>query len=272
MSSIGLALGSGGARGLAHIPILEEFDRAGVKPSAIAGTSIGAIIGAMYAAGRSGEFIREFASTHIPGSEESLLDVLKKLKSSVITGAFAFNFGRGSIFKDAKLDEFFTEAFGVTTFEELQIPLKVVAGDFWERSEVVFESGDLISAVRASMAIPGLFQPVERDGRVLVDGVVVNPLPFDLLRASCDRIVAVNVQGSKSAPEKSIPRTIDTVLGAFEIMESSLVAARLRAGEPDLRLNPQAQNVRVLEFHKASEIYRAGEPEVVKLREWLASV
>ena len=76
MSRIGLALGSGGARGLAHIPILEEFDRAGVKPSAIAGTSIGAIIGAMYAAGRSGAFIRKFADEHIPGSEESLLEAM----------------------------------------------------------------------------------------------------------------------------------------------------------------------------------------------------
>jgi len=271
VSRIGLALGSGGARGLAHVPILEEFDRAGIRPCAIAGTSIGAIIGAMYAAGRSGKWIREFANDHIPGSEASLLDTFKKLKSSVITSAFTFNFGHGSILKDAKLEEFFTEAFGVKTFEELEIPLKVVAGDFWKRSEVVFDSGDLISAVRASMSIPGLFKPVERDDRVLVDGVVVNPLPYDLLRGACDRLVAVNVQATKAEHENSIPRTLDSVLGAFEIMESSLVNARLTAGEPDLRLNPEAKDVRVLEFHKASEIFRAAEPEAKRLREWLAN-
>jgi len=268
--SIGLALGGGGAKGLAHIPILEEFDRAGVVPTVVAGTSIGAIIGAMYAAGRSGEFIREFAASHIPSSEESLLEILRKLHGSNLLDLFSFNFGRGSMLKHDKLDDFFAEAFGVTTFEELRIPLKVVAGDFWERSQVVFESGDLIRAVRASMAIPGIFQPVQYDGRVLVDGGVVNPLPFDLLRGHCDRIVAVNVQGSKSSGEHAIPRTMDTLLGAFEIMEAAIVEARLQSGEPDLRLRPEIRDVRALEFYKAPEIYRATESEVHRLRAWLA--
>jgi len=271
VSSIGLALGGGGAKGLAHVPILEEFDRSGVTPKAVAGTSIGAIIGAMYAAGRSGAYIREFAAQHIPTSEESLLDNIRKLFGSSITDVFSFNFGRGSFLKHDKLDDFFADAFGVTTFEELKIPLKVVAGDFWARSEVVFDSGDLISAVRASMAIPGVFQPVQRDGRVLVDGGVVNPLPFDLLRGECDRIVAVNVSGSRTRGNHPIPRTIDTLLGAFEIMEAALVAARLQSGEPDLRLRPQINDVRALEFYKAPEIYRAAEPEVSRLREWLAN-
>lgn len=271
MSGIGLALGGGGAKGLAHVPILEEFDRAGVAPSSIAGTSIGAIIGAMYAAGRSGRFIRDFASTHIPTSEESLGNNLRKIFGSSIADAFSFNFGRGSLLKHDKLDDFFAEAFGVTTFEELKIPLKVVAGDFWARTEVVFESGDLISAVRASMAIPGIFQPIEINGRILVDGGVVNPLPFDLLRGQCDRIVAVNVQGSKTPGENPMPRTMDTIFGAFEILEAALVAERLKSGEPDLRLRPEIHDVRALEFHKASQIYRGAEPEVLKLRDWLAN-
>jgi len=272
VSSIGLALGGGGAKGLAHIPLLEEFDRAGVTPHAIAGTSIGAIIGAMYAAGRSGAFIRDFADRHIPTSEESLLEVFKKLRGSRITDLFSLNFGRGAILKHDKLDDFLAEAIGVTTFEELRMPLKVVAGDYWERSQVVFDSGELLPAVRASTAMPGIFQPVQYENRILVDGGVVNPLPFDLLRGECDRIVAVNVSGSKTAGEKSVPRTLDTVLGAFEIMEASIVEARRQSGEPELFLAPDIRDVRALEFFKAPEIYRATESEASRLRGWLTDI
>jgi len=268
---IGLALGGGGAKGLAHIPILEAFDEAGVRPHMIAGTSIGAIVGAMYAAGRSAVDIRDFARELIPNTRDDFSGIIKKLGASKISDFFGINFGSGAWLDTTKMEKFFEDAFGTRTFEDLAIPLRVVASDYWNREQIVFESGDLLSAVRASMALPGIFTAVERDGRILVDGGGVNPLPFDLLQGDCDRVVAVDVSGQLVPSEQSRPGVLEALMGMYQIMSRSMVEARLQNAEPDLFLRPEIRDVRVLEFWKGPEIIEGAQESKQRCLDWLRS-
>ncbi|MDD3276768.1 MAG: patatin-like phospholipase family protein, partial [Kiritimatiellales bacterium] len=146
-----------------------------------------------------------------------------------------------------------------TEFEKLKIPLYVTAADYGDASEVVFKSGDLLSAVRASIAIPGVFTPVEREGRLLLDGGVVNPLPYDLLQQECDLVIAMDVGGVRHADEQHRPAFFDTVIGGFEIMEASMIRHRLIANPPDIYLKPDLRGIGLLEFHKAEQIFHQSE-------------
>lgn len=267
--SIGLALGGGGAKGLAHIPVLEAFDEAGVRPTVIAGTSIGAILGAFYAAGKSAAEIRETIGAVLPADEDDFGTTLRKFTGESLLKSFSFNFGFSGLLDTQKLESFFERTFGVTTFEELETPLVVVAADFWRREQVVYRSGPLASAVRASMALPGIFKPVERDDRVLVDGGGVNPLPFDLLKEECESVVAVDVAGQMVPGESSLPGAFEALFGMAQIMSDSIVERQLRAERPDLYLRPTIENVRVLEFWRADEIMAGAEPEKQACLAWL---
>jgi NTE family protein len=182
MKKIGLALGGGGVRGLAHISVLEVLDDLDYKPSIIAGTSMGAIIGALYASGMSGKDIRKLVKRHIISKDDKLRDVLDK-RAHILewTSAFAPGHARGGILK---ADKFYNHLFGEigkTTFEELEIPLIVIATDYWTAEEVVFKTGELLPAVKASAAIPVVFAPVSIGERILVDGGVVNEVPYERL-------------------------------------------------------------------------------------------
>ena len=165
---IGLALGGGGAKGLAHVPMLEALDELGVRPHRIAGTSIGSIMGMLYASGISGKRIREGVRRMIISKGDSFRESLKKREVLRWFEFLDVEFGRGGLFKGDKFIEFLYEQMGKQTFDELEIPLSVVASDFWTSEQVVLETGDLLSAVKASMGLPGVFTPVERDGRVLL--------------------------------------------------------------------------------------------------------
>ncbi|MEM8884671.1 MAG: patatin-like phospholipase family protein [Planctomycetota bacterium] len=267
--SLGLALGGGGAKGLAHIPILEAFDEAGVRPDVVSGTSIGAILGALYAAGKSAAEIRALVGDMLPADQDGFSDTLRKFTGNSLLSFFSFNFGDGGLLDTKDLETFFERAFGVTTFEELTIPLRVVAADFWKREEVVYDSGHLASAVRASMALPGIFTAVERDDRILVDGGGVNPLPFNLLKRECEAVVAVDVSGQKVPDESSQPGTFEALFGMSQIMSNSIVQEQLRTERPDLYLRPTIENVRVLEFWRADEIIAGAEPEKQECLDWL---
>ncbi|MHA1559581.1 MAG: patatin-like phospholipase family protein, partial [Alphaproteobacteria bacterium] len=174
---IGLALGGGGALGFAHVAALHAFDDLGIKPAIIAGTSMGAIMGAFYAAGHSAADIERFLRD-LRNRRRELVNRLWKSRPKTVRTLFGpFRSNAGQLVAEAVL-----EAFGdllPDRFEDLVIPLRVVATDFYGWRERVFSSGPLIDAVAASMAIPFLFRPVIVDGRPMVDGGVVNPLPFE---------------------------------------------------------------------------------------------
>lgn len=268
---IGLALGGGGARGLAHIQVLETLDELGIRPHRIAGTSFGAVIGALYSSGLSGTEIRKLVyhwQTPSPVRKDSKLNRHDLRRwASLLDPAF----DRSGLFKGEKIIRFLSDHIQCNTFGQLNIPLRVVAADYSDGFEVVLNSGDLLSAVRASMAIPGVFTPVSRDGRLLIDGGVVNPLPYDLLQNECDLVVAVDVGGSRQENKMRRPSFFDTVMGGFEIMEASMIRYRLNANPPDIYLRPDIRNIGLLEFYKADEIFEQARPITEELRRRLKS-
>lgn len=260
VSKIGLALGGGGARGLAHIQVFEVLDELGIRPYRMAGTSIGAVMGSLYASGLSGGEIRGLVQqwqTPRPEKKHGILDRRDLRRWAALLDP---SFDRSGLFKGEKIIRFLSDFIKCTTFEGLRFPLYITAADYGDASEVVFKTGDLLSAVRASIAIPGVFTPVERDGSLLLDGGVVNPLPYDLLQDECDLVIAVDVGGIRHADEKHRPAFFDTVIGGFEIMEAALIRNRLKFNPPDIYLKPDIRNVGLLEFHKAEQVFRQSAP------------
>ncbi len=260
MKQVGLALGGGGAKGLSHIAFLKALDELGVRPAVIAGTSIGAVIGGLYAAGVSGAGIEELLKT-IGFMElyKSVLDFSILSNSAIFTGKM--------------VEEFLARQMPYQTFEEVEIPLKVVATDFWNRREVVFESGSLITAIRASMALPAIFEPVLLNGKVLIDGGAVNPLPYDLIRRECEVLIAIDVSGEKTyAPESPVPNMVESILSTFQIMQASIVEAKKRLSPPDIYVKPALTNIRVLDFYRYKEILAGVQDEVQGFKETLQNL
>ena len=202
---IGLALGGGGIRGLAHVCVLEHLDRLQMQPSIIAGCSIGAIIGALYASGQSGKTIRELIDTHTIRRKDSWQDILHK-GPEILKWVFALTptRRRGGLLNVDRLLNQLLGSVAKADFAELEIPLLVVATDFRTAEEVVLSAGPIRPAVRASVAVPGLFSPIEHSGRLLVDGGLVNQLPYDLVFERSDITIAVDKQGRGGAPAQSL--------------------------------------------------------------------
>lgn len=260
MKKIGLALGGGGAKGFAHIPILEVFDELGVKPYCITGTSIGAVLGALYAAGHSAADIVEMVKQLIAPRNSRFKDIIRNKDSFKFLEMIDphFSFKPQGLLKGEKFLGFLYEQMQVSTFEELSIPFKAVATDFWRREQVVFDAGELLPAVRASMAIPYVFTPVHIDDQVLVDGGLVNNVPHDLLSKSCDIRIAVDIMGTRSTPKTKTPSPLDAIFHTYEVMQDSIATAKLEAHPVDIYMRPPLTDIEVLDFHKAGAIYEQG--------------
>lgn len=264
-----MALGSGGARGLAHVVMLGVLDELGMRPQRIAGASIGAVIGVLYAAGLSASEIRGIIDSLTVSSDESWFDAV--FGEDVARG-FEFidlTTRRGGFVESAAFVDFLREKTGCERFEDLDVPLQVVATDFWSRQQVVFDSGALWPAIRASMAVPGLFAPVEHEGLVLVDGGLVNPVPYDVFPDQCGFTVAVDVLGERTPEGASTPSYFDTSFNTFQIMQASIINAKLEHSRPDIFLRPDIRNIRMLDFYRFEEIFRQAEPERARLRDEL---
>ena len=253
---IGIALGGGSARGLAHISFIEAMDELGLRPAVIAGTSIGSLIGAGWAAGMTGEAIREHS-----------FDVLGDMRS--ITGRLWQTQMKGlrNVFRSGismQLDALqITRAFlppGFTdNFSDLRTPLYIIATDFRSWHQAVFHSGPIIPAIAGSIAIPSLFKPVEFDGRLLVDGGVVNPMPLDAVAADTDILIGIDVNGDPAAnPGSRVPSAIDLTLGSAQIMMHSLIAHYIAAYPPDIYIRPHLSAFGAYEYWRVREIVEAG--------------
>ena len=260
-----MALGSGGASGLAHVLMLGVLDDLGIRPRRLAGASIGAIIGVLYAAGLSAKEILGIIDSLTVSSDESWFDAVFAEDVARGAGFIDLTMQRGGIVEADAFVDFLREKTGHERFEDLDIPLQVVATDFWSREQIVFDSGDLWPAIRASMAVPGLFAPVEHEGRVLVDGGLVNPVPFDVFPDGCGITVAVDVLGQRTPQESSTPSYFDTSFNTFQIMQASIIKAKLELGRPDIFLRPDIRNIRMLDFYRFEEIFRQAEPERARL-------
>jgi NTE family protein len=256
MKRVGVALGAGGARGLAHIVVLEAFEELGIKPSVISGTSIGAVIGVAFAAGLTTtemkDAVEEIRATK-PGrfgrfySNSELNFVLAWLDPTVKIGG---------LIKGEKFLKFLQTKIRVRRFDELNIPFKVVATDFRKREQVVFDEGDVLKAVQASYSMPGLFAPVSIGDGIFVDGGLVNPLPFDIIRHHCDITVAVDVALHSIEGNSESPHAQEVLFSAFQIMQNSVVREKLIQSKPDIHINIDVKNVRSLEFNKTKSIFQ----------------
>ena len=271
-TGISLALGGGCARGWAHIGVLRALDEAGIELSMIAGTSIGALVGGCYLAGKLDE-LEEFA---------------RSLTRRRIFGLLDLNLRGSGLFGGMKLDARLREHVAGVRFEDLPKPFVAVTSEIRTGHEIWLSSGSLITAMRASYALPGVFEPVNCNGRVLVDGALVNPVPVSVCRAyEQPLVVAVNLHydlfgraavikhsAGELVVEKDAPRpgqvdverqSRETRLGitgvmveAFNIIQDRISRARLAGDPPDMSLQPKLSHIGLTEFHRADEAIRLG--------------
>jgi NTE family protein len=236
---IGLALGGGFARGVAHIGVLRILENEGIPVDYIAGTSSGALIAAMYADGMSGKDIHEVAA------------LLK-------FGDFAkFSFSRLGFWNNAPMADFLKRVLKSRTFEDLRIPLAVSATEFSTGESVVFSSGELIDAVRASCAYPGMFHPVQIDGRLMVDGLFSHPVPtVPLKNMGADKVIAVHFR-SHWVGDTGPKHFMDVIGQCFSIAASRM--CDMWQSSADLVLEPQVDSFAYDAFQHVNELVRKGE-------------
>lgn len=265
-----IALGGGGARGLAHIAALEAFDELGVTPAAIAGASMGAVVGAAYAAGIPARALRH----HVLRLTRSPADVMGRLlraRAGSLGSLLSLGLGNPMLLDAEVLLELFWPDGVPAKFDKLRIPFTAVATDFHERREIAMTSGALLPAVAGSMAIPGLIKPVQRDGRVLIDGGVCNPLPFDHLFGLADVVVALDVIGEPATAKAAVPTPFEAMFGAAQIMQRAIANRMVALRPPDLLFRPQIEAFRILDFFRAGQILAAGDTMKDEIKRALAA-
>jgi len=274
---IGLALGSGSARGWAHIGVIRALRDAGIEPDIICGSSIGAFVGAATAC----------------GDLDKLEHWVRSLSWKEVLGFFDVGLN-GGLIKGEKLLDFFTRHFTDRDFHDLSLPFACVATDLASGREIWLKEGSVAHAVRASIALPGLFAPLPRDGGFLVDGGLVNPVPVSLCRAlGADIVIAVDLGsdmlgrrlrnqggadgappengwrgkirrwlgqevGEESGPARGLPSMLDVMASSINIMQVRIARSRL-AGEPaDAVVAPRVAHLGLLDFHRAEEAIAEG--------------
>lgn len=274
-ASVGLVLSGGGARGLAHVGVIRVLESRGIRPAVITGTSMGAIIGALYASGRSADEIervvremnwRRALSDASPrryqpySLRELEAGMTADLRMSITRGGIAFP--RGVIegqHLEQMLGQLFDERGGPLQFSQLPIRFAVVAADLETGEQVVIDQGDVVSAVRASMSVPGALAPVERGGHLLVDGGVANNMPVDVARAmGADFIIAVDVSAPLRTRDElnSVFAVANQTMGFLVRLNTLNQRTRLRAD--DVLIVPDLRDYGSAAFDQADGIIRAG--------------
>ncbi|MEO1207886.1 MAG: patatin-like phospholipase family protein [Pseudomonadota bacterium] len=274
---IGLALGGGGARGLAHILALEVFDELGVKPHIIAGTSIGAIFGAAYASGLSASQIRAHAEELLSRRSDMVRQLFSARNQPIRRVLSVFQLRSALLNPEALLDLVMPTR-TANEFEDLEIPLRILAADFYTQDQLIYDAGPLQPAIAASMAIPALFAPVQADDEIkgpvaLMDGGIVNPLPFDVIARDVDITVAIDVSGAGQLPgDRNPPTAFEAIVASAQIVQKTIVREKLKSHTPDVLVEVDVGRFHVLEFHKLAEVLEAAEPAKEELRAKLERV
>lgn len=262
---VSLVLSSGGARGIAHIGAIEELLRQGFEISSISGTSIGALVGGMYASG----FFEAFKKR------------LKELNKISIVGLVDISFEGEGFIKGDRIIKEFKNIFGDMAIEDCQIPFTAVATDIRQSKEVVFEKGSLYEAIRASISIPSVFKPYKLNGMVLVDGGVKNPLPLNRIkRTPDDLLVAVDVSAPNGSYKPKKKKSgisahfknstghlsfinehysqMDILSQSMKMMLQEIAALSVRLNKPDISVNIPMSKHEVYEFYNYDKIYKDG--------------
>ena len=267
---IALALGGGSARGLAHIAVLEALDDLGLRPVAIAGTSMGSVCGALYAAGatateiRAG-FVSDLASRAV---------FARRFAGRLSTGfSSLWSLRTPSVIDNVTLFEMILPDILHCDFAALKIPFAAVAADFYAMEQVILDRGPLIPALAASCALPAWARPVVIDGRVLIDGGYVNPLPFDVVMHRADLTIAVDVTGETRWSGAKLPRVpppLAAMTGAAQLLFHSVTREKLRSIRPDILIRPAVGAFGALDFFRIDDILAAAAPSREELKRRLA--
>lgn len=286
-ATIGLALGSGIARGWAHIGVLRALEQAGIQPDIICGTSIGAVVGGNYVAGKLDE-VEKWARDMTQRRMFRFLDI---------------GLGSGGLLRGKRLATELSNELGSLEIQQLDRRFVAVTTELATGHEIWLRQGNLVEALRASYALPGIFSPVRVDGRLLIDGALVNPVPVSTCRAFGARLViAVNLntdifgfgtvrKGDRLETEqelteddpaigsllagarvssrialrqllgsaKGMPGLTTVMFGAFNIVQDRLARSRLAGDPPDILVTPSVAHISLLDFHRAEEAIMIGE-------------
>jgi NTE family protein len=255
---LGLALGGGGARAAAHIGVLLELERLNITPDLVVGTSAGALIGTLLAYGVSAHQMKEL------------------FEQFGFTRLFSFNVNTPALTTPEKFSGLLYELIGKPTFADMKIPLAMIATNLVSGQEVILDEGDVTSALHASMAYPILLPPVERDGLTLIDGGLVNQVPFDVVRArGATAVIAVDLGNAspygtepiKPATSNLFERmlnatkrrpTMQLITAVSDIITSRAVQSRLAVSKPDIMLRPPIGTIGLLDFHSSDEAIEIG--------------
>ncbi len=276
---IGLALGSGLARGWAHIGVIRALVKHGFKPDIVCGTSIGALVGGAYCIDRL----------------DALEDWARSLNRLKVASYLDIKFSRGGLISGKRFQNLMRDQFGDVNIEDMDLKYVAAAADMITGHEVWLRSGDLISAMSASFALPGVFPPVKYGNKLLVDGALVNPVPVSACQAlGANMIIAVNLNGDIVGKVRKSGHSVPTVAGfdpklqqdgstsaklakrifkrddespslfgvmfsSLNIIQDRLARSRLAGEPPDVYIAPRIGHVGLLEFEKVDEIIRAGE-------------
>jgi NTE family protein len=260
---IGLALGGGSARGLAHIPMLEVFDELGIKPAVIAGCSIGALIGAGYAGGLSARELRERAEKLLSNRVEAMRYALGRAKLSELLAMKGFGslHVHGETLANLVLPDSIPQL-----IEDFPIPFKAIATDFDDMREVVFESGPVIRAVAASIAIPGVILGPVIDGHTYVDGGITNPVPIDRVKKECDIVVAIDVTGRPRPTDRPHRSNMELAVGSLLIMFHQVAELRRATDAPDIHIEPPLGDFSAGDFFRLNDLLKATQPAKDQLK------
>ncbi|MFT5507873.1 MAG: NTE family protein [Hyphomicrobiaceae bacterium] len=297
-ANIGIAFGGGAARGWAHIGVLKALNEAGIRPSVIAGTSIGAVVGGCYVADRL-EHLEEFA---------------RGLTRRKVFGYFDLNLNGSGLINGQKLNDVLRHALGEMRIEDMALPFTAVATEIGTGHEVWLSRGSVVDAIRASYAIPGVFRPVRLDNRWLFDGALVNPIPVTVCRAlGAQYVIAVNLNadlfglgtvladvgatngadteadseladplasqddglsfangwgatkllqrqvfGRRRNAADNAPSISTVMVDAFNIVHDRIARSRLAGDPPDLMISPRLTGIGLFDFHRADELIERG--------------
>ncbi len=301
---IGLALGSGSARGWSHIGVIQALAQMDIKPDVVAGSSIGSLVGAAY----------------VLGHLERLDEWVRTLTWRDVLGLMDFTFSSGFI-EGERLMQFFATHIEDMAIESSTVPYAAVATDLYSGREVWFQEGSILQAVRASIAIPGFFTPMQVDGRFLVDGGLVNPVPVSLCRAlGADVVIAVNLNNDVIKKPKTLaphspmvkpevmkaektvngglrnrlkeevidkaanlfnrwrgesnegPGIFQVISTSLNIMQDRITRSRMAGDPPEVLLNPRLSRIDLLEFHRAEEAIAEGVACVERNAEFIKEI
>ncbi len=256
---VGLALGSGFARGLAHIGVLKVLEREGIPVDMIAGTSIGSVIGGLCA---------------LVADVARITQLAQELGSSRFSFILDPALPKTGLVRGKKIESRLKSLFGDTEFSDLRIPFACLATDIDDGGEVVIKEGLVREAARASISVPVLLAVVKREGRYLVDGGLVNPVPVSVLKAmGADIIIAVNVLPYLEIPGSDEPNIFDVIMQTLHISNYRMIATSLAGA--DIVIEPRVMDIGYADFHRVDEGIMRGEsaaeqviPDIRRLLSW----